>query len=304
VGERIFPTGPRRFKWASFTQAHLKRRKQFCKNLTSLPCFILHEENHMFRNILTSVLAATAMVIASGTATAESSKQPVTIVLVHGAWADGSSWNKVIPLLQEKGLTVLAVQNPLTSLEDDVAATKRVLASATGPVVLVGHSWAGTVITEAGSDPKVAALVYVSAFSNKEGQAAGDLVNAYPKTPALGTIRDDGHGFLYQTEQGVLENFAPDLPREVAKTMAVTQGALAARTFTDKVTTAAWRTKPSWYVVSANDRVINPQLERDVAKMMGSKTTELKSSHVSLLSHPDEVAKVIEEAAAAVEAKQ
>jgi len=251
----------------------------------------------MFKSILTSVLAATAMVVASGTATADSSKQPVTIVLVHGAWADGSSWNKVIPLLQAKGLTVLAVQNPLTSLEDDVAATKRVLVSATGPVVLVGHSWAGTVIT-------VAALVYVSAFSNKEGQAAGDLVNAYPKTPALGTIRDDGHGFLYQTEQGVLENFAPDLPREVAKTMAVTQGALAARTFTDKVTTAAWRTKPSWYVVSANDRVINPQLERDVAKMMGSKTTELKSSHVSLLSHPDEVAKVIEEAAAAVEAKQ
>jgi pimeloyl-ACP methyl ester carboxylesterase len=304
VGELVFPTGTRRFKWASFTEAHLQRREKFCKNLASLPCFIMHEENHMFKNILTSVLAATAMVVASGTATAESSKQPVTIVLVHGAWADGSSWNKVIPLLQAKGLTVLAVQNPLTSLEDDVAATKRVIVSATGPVVLVGHSWAGTVITEAGSDPKVAALVYVAAFSNKEGQAAGDLVNAYPKTPALGTIRDDGHGFLYQTEQGVLENFAPDLPREVAKTMAVTQGALAARTFTDKVTSAAWRTKPSWYVVSANDRVINPQLERDVAKMMGSKTTELKSSHVSLLSHPNEVAKVIEEAAAAVEAKQ
>jgi len=231
---------------------------------------------------------------------AESAKP--TIVLVHGAWADGSSWNKVIPLLQAKGYTVLAVQNPLTSLAADVAAVQQTLQSATAPVVLVGHSWAGTVITEGGNDPKVAALVYVAAFANNDGQSAGELVNAYAKTPALGTVRDDGHGFLYQTEQGVLENFAPDLPRAEAKTMAVTQGALAASTFGDKVTKAAWKTHPTWYIVSANDRVINPQLERDAARQMNAKTTVLQSSHVSLLSHPKEVAAVIEQAAESVEA--
>lgn len=257
----------------------------------------------MFKSLLICALTV-ATAAASLASSAAPTKSTVTVVLVHGAWADGSSWSKVIPLLQAKGIAVLAVQNPLTSLDDDVAATNRVLVSAAGPVVLVGHSWAGTVITQAGNDPKVAALVYVAAFANKDGQAAGELVNAYPKTPALGTIRDDGHGFLYQTEQGVLDNFAPDLPREQARTMAVTQGALAGRTFTDKVTTAAWKTKPSWFVVSANDRVINPQLERDEAKMMNAKTTVLQSSHVSLLSHPNEVAKVIEDAVASVEAKQ
>jgi pimeloyl-ACP methyl ester carboxylesterase len=247
--------------------------------------------------IATSVIAGLSL---SSVQAAESAKP--TIVLVHGAWADGSSWNKVIPLLQAKGYTVLAVQNPLTSLAADVAAVQQTLQSATAPVVLVGHSWAGTVITEAGNDPKVAALVYVAAFANNDGQSAGELVNAYAKTPALGTVRDDGHGFLYQTEQGVLENFAPDLPRAEAKTMAVTQGALAASTFGDKVTKAAWKTHPTWYIVSANDRVINPQLERDAARQMNAKTTVLQSSHVSLLSHPKEVAAVIEQAAESVEA--
>ena len=223
-----------------------------------------------------------------------------TVVLVHGAWADGSSWAKVIPLLQAKGIRVLGVQNPLTSLADDVAATKRVLADATGPVVLVGHSWAGTVITEAGTDPKVKALVYVAAFANKEGQSGGDLVNAYPKTPALGSVWDDGHGFLRQTEQGMIDNFAHDLPKKEARILFVTQGALAASTFGDKVTVAAWRTVPSWYVVSTNDRVIAPQMERDLAAMMKAKTTVLPSSHVSLLSHPREVAAVIEDAVATV----
>ena len=224
------------------------------------------------------------------------------IVLVHGAWADGSSWNKVIPLLQDKGYDVFVVQNPLTSLAADVAATKQVLHSVAGPVVLVGHSWAGTVITEAGNNPQVVALVYVAAFANDDGQSAGELVGTYPATPALGTLRDDGHGFLYLTEQGVIDNFAPDLPLADAKLLAVTQGALAASTFGDKVTTAAWKTRPTWYIVSADDRVVNPQLERDVAAKMGAKTTVLSSSHVSLLSHPREVADVILDAAETVAA--
>jgi len=242
------------------------------------------------------MLATSALTVAPALATAKD----VTVVLVHGAWADGSSWSKVIPLLQAKGIKVLGVQNPLTSLADDVAATNRVLADATGDVVLVGHSWAGTVITQAGGDPKVKALVYVAAFANKEGQTGGDLVNAYPKPPALGTVWDDGHGFLRQTEQGMIDNFAADLPKAEAKTLFVTQGPLAASTFGDKVTVAAWKTVPSWYVVSANDRVIAPQMEHDLAAMMKAKTTVLKSSHVSLLSHPREVAAVIEDAVATV----
>lgn len=221
-----------------------------------------------------------------------------TVVLVHGAWADASSWSKVIPLLRAKGVTVMTVHNPLTSLADDVAATHRVLAAIKGPVVLVGHSWGGSVITEAGTDPKVKALVYVAAFANKEGQSGGDLVAAYPKPPALSTVWDDGQGFLRQTEAGILENFAPDIPKEDARTLFVTQGPLAASTFGDKVSVPAWRRTPSWYIVSANDRVISPQLERDVAAEIGAKTTVLNSGHLSLLSHPKEVAAVIEEAVA------
>jgi pimeloyl-ACP methyl ester carboxylesterase len=252
--------------------------------------------------LTTTGLLATPSVQAATTASTASAA-PVTVVLVHGAWADGSSWNKVIPLLQAKGITVLGVQNPLTSLADDVTATKRVIANAKGPVVLVGHSWGGTVITEAGNDPKVAALVYVAAFANKDGQSGGDLVGAYDKTPALSTIADDGQGFLRQTEAGMVANFAPDLPKVEAQTLAVTQGPLAASTFGDKVTTAAWKTRPSWYIVSANDRVINPQMERDLAKQINAKTTVLASSHVSLLSHPAEVAAVIEDAVKAVQAQ-
>jgi len=228
----------------------------------------------------------------------------VSVVLVHGAWADGSSWSRVIPLLQAEGLTVVAAQLPLTSLADDVAAAKRALISAPGSVVLVGHSWGGMIVTEAGDDPKVAALVYVAAFSGAEGQSTGELVNAHPKPPALETIRDDGNGFVYVTEQGMIENVAPDLSRVEARTMAVTQGPLAARTFGDELTKAAWKTRPSWYIVSANDRCVSVDLERAAAKLMGSTTTELPSGHLSLMSHPEEVARVILQAVSAVSAKQ
>jgi len=250
---------------------------------------------------LAAIAAGPLTILTPGVVAAQGN--PVTVVLVHGAWADGSSWSKVIPLLQAKGIKVLIVQNPTTSLADDVAATERVLADATGPVVLVGHSWGGTVITQAGTDPKVAALVYVSAFGNKDGQSDGELVNAYAKPPALGAIADDGHGYLRLTEAGVVDDFAPDLPLAEAKVMAVTQTPLAAVTFGDKVTDAAWKTRPSWFVISANDRVIDPQMERDAAKWMNAKTTVLQSSHVSLLSHPAEVAAVIEDAVNTVAAK-
>src|SRR5471030_1673908 len=168
----------------------------------------------------------------------QTTQNGVSVVLIHGAWADGSSWSRVIPLLQAEGLTVVAAQLPLTSLADDVAAAKRALISAPGSVVLVGHSWGGMIVTEAGDDPKVAALVYVAAFSGAEGQSTGELVNAHSKPPALETIRDDGNGFVYVTEQGMIENVAPDLTQVEARTMAVTQGPLAARTFADKLTKA------------------------------------------------------------------
>jgi len=242
----------------------------------------------------------TSMVAASSPSASSDKNKIVTIVLVHGAWADGSSWNKVIPILQAQGHEVLAVQLPLTSLEDDVAATKRVLVSASAPVLLVGHSWGGMIVTEVGDDPKVVGLVYVAAFSGKEGQSTGELVNAYPTPPALSTVRDDGNGFVYITEIGMIENVAPDLLEKDARILAVTQGALAKRTFGDKLTKAAWKTRPSWYIVSGNDRCVSVALERDAAKLMGATTTELPCNHMSLLSHPVAVAKVILGAAESV----
>ena len=239
------------------------------------------------------------LVSAGGPATAAETLQP-TVVLVHGAWADGSSWDRVIPLLQAKGLRVVAVQNPMTSLADDVAATQRVIASQLGPVVLVGHSWAGTVITEAGTDPKVAALVYVAAFAPDVGQSINDLGKGGPAPPGLSAVRPDGTGFLYLTANGVSKDFAQDLPVGQSNVMASTQGPISAKAFDEKVGRAAWKTKPSWYVVAENDRMIQPELERTMAKKIGARTTSLPSSHVVMLSHPNEVAAVILNAAASV----
>jgi len=219
------------------------------------------------------------------------------VVLVHGAWADGSSWAKVIPLLEQAGLNVVAVQNPLTSLPDDVAATKRALALQNGPVILVGHSLAGVVITEAGVDPKVAGLVYVAAFAPDVGVPVGDLGKGFPAPPGLAEAKPDAEGYLTLTTKGVMEDFAPDLPLAERKLIAATQGATNSTVFGFKVSQAAWKTKPSWYVVAANDRMIQPDLERQFAKTLKAHTITLQSSHVAMLSHPTEVANLIIEAA-------
>ncbi|MDG3442415.1 alpha/beta fold hydrolase [Nitrospirillum amazonense] len=219
-----------------------------------------------------------------------------TVVLVHGAWADGSSWRQVIPLLMKKGLRVVAVQNPTTSLADDVAATRRALNTIPGPVVLVGHSWGGTVITEAGNDPKVKALVYVAAFAPGVGQSTGDLVGAHAPPPALAKIIDDGAGFLTLSAEGWVQDVGQDLPQDEARLLAVLQPPLAARTFTDTVTEAAWSSRPSWYIVSGDDRIVSVELQRKLAGLMNARTTELKASHLSLLSMPEAVAQVIMEA--------
>jgi pimeloyl-ACP methyl ester carboxylesterase len=219
------------------------------------------------------------------------------VVLVHGAWADGSSWSKVIPLLEAKGLHVVAVQNPLSSLADDVAATKRAIALQQGPVLLVGHSYGGAVITEAGNDPKVAGLVYVAAFAPDTGEAVGDLGKGFPQPPGLAELRPDAAGYLSLTEKGVSEDFAQDLPAPERKVLAATQGPTAGAAFGAKITNAAWRTKPSWYVVARNDRMISPDFEESMAKKINAKSIAVPSSHVAMLSHPKEVAAVIEEAA-------
>jgi pimeloyl-ACP methyl ester carboxylesterase len=226
-------------------------------------------------------------------------KPQKTVVLVHGAFADGSSWEKVIPLLQAKGLQVVAVQNPLTSLADDVAATKRAIDAQRGPVILVGHSWGGTVITEAGAHDKVAALVYVAAFAPDAGQSSNDLGKDGPTPPGLSNLRADSGGFLSLSPESVAKDFAQDLPAAETAVMAVTQGPIFGKAFDEKVTNAAWKKKPSWFIVAEKDRMIQPDLERAMAKKINAKTTALPTSHVPMLSRPSDVATVILAAAAA-----
>jgi pimeloyl-ACP methyl ester carboxylesterase len=227
-------------------------------------------------------------------------KTAPTIVLVHGAWADGSSWSRVIPLLQAKGHRVIAVQIPLTSLEDDLAATKRIVGDTQGPIILVGHSWGGMAITQAGVDPKIAALVYVSAFAPDAGESGGSLIGAHPTPPALSTVVTDSSGFVYQTTQGMIDNVAPDLPVDEARVLAATQGRLAGKAFEQTVAVAAWRAKRSWFIVTAEDRVVSAELQAASAKRMNAKTTIIHASHMSILSRPQDVAWVIGDAVSAV----
>jgi pimeloyl-ACP methyl ester carboxylesterase len=258
--------------------------------------------NTTFSSIRTGLRSvAVAAAIAAGApamAAAPAAAQP-SVVIVHGAFADGSDWAKVIPLLQAKGIHVTAVQNPLTSLADDVAATRRALDNQPGKVVLVGHSWGGTVITEAGAHEKVASLVYVAAFAPDAGQAAGDLGKDLPPPPGITKLSVDKAGFGSLPPAAVQEDFAQDVPPAQAAVMAATQGPIAMQAFGDKVGVAAWKNHPTWYIVSKNDRMIQPDLERAFAKKMGAKTTELASSHVPQQSRPQDVAKVILEAVAA-----
>lgn len=219
------------------------------------------------------------------------------IVLVHGTWADGSSWSKIIPLLEAEGLHVVAVQNPLTSLADDVAATKRAIELQDGPVLLVGHSWGGVVITEAGNHDKVVGLVYVAAAAPDDGQSFLELVQTALSTPGNDEIRPDAYGFVSMSPKGIFEDFAQDLPESERKLLLATQGPQAFSALKEKVSKAAWKTKPSWYIVAGNDRMINPDLERTLAKKLKAATTELKTSHVAMLAQPEQVTAVIVDAA-------
>lgn len=218
------------------------------------------------------------------------------VVLVHGAYADGSSWSAVIERLQKAGLHVTSVQNPLTSLADDAAATQRALALQDGPTILVGHSWAGTVISQAGNDPKVAGLVYVAARAPDAGEDYGALAAKFPTPPASAGLVKSG-GFAQLNEQAFLHDFAGDLDPVQARVLYAEQGRISDTLFASRTTEAAWRHKPTWYAVSTNDRTTSPELERFLAKRMNAHTIELASGHLSLLSHPDEITNLILQAA-------
>src|SRR5467141_3987589 len=229
--------------------------------------------------------------------TKDISDKPV-IVLVHGAFADGSCWRHVIPLLEEDGYGVIAVQNPLTSFVDDVATTKRVIDAQRGSVVAVGHSYGGAVITGAAAgNPNVKALVYVAAFGPDAGEAIGSLQGKYPATPLATALVPDAAGFLYIDTNKFRDAFAQDVPLRETRIMAVTQKPLNGSILGASTAQAAWRTIPSWYLVATEDHALNPDLERFYAKRMGAHTTEVRSSHVMFISHANEVAKAIEAAA-------
>jgi pimeloyl-ACP methyl ester carboxylesterase len=250
---------------------------------------------------LVSALMSLSLTVAHGTsaiAQAGSTQAVKNIVIVHGAWVDGSSWSKVIPLLQAKGFHVVAVQNPLTSLADDIAATQRVIALQDGPVLLVGHSYGGVVITQAGNDPKVVGLVYVAAFAPSDGQSINVMGKSYPPAPLGNELRPDAQGFLSVTPKGVAEDIAQDLPEKEQQILAATQGQTASSVFGAAITTASWKTKPAWSVIAANDRAIPPELEKAQAASIGATSITLQSSHLVMLTHPKEVADFIATAAA------
>jgi pimeloyl-ACP methyl ester carboxylesterase len=231
-------------------------------------------------------------------AQSNTSRPVKNVVLVHGAFADGSSWSKVIPLLRAKGLQVTSVAIPLASFADDVAATKRAIAAQNGPVILVGHSYGGVVITEAGNDPKVAGLVYVAAFAPDAGQSITDIRANFPKPAGLDKLVHQADGSLSLSSEGIEQDFAQDLTAEEQALLVAVQPHTAGSIFNAKPTSAAWREKPTWYIVAGNDRMIAPEQEKNMAKQMNATTTVLSSSHVVMLSQPNEVANVIEQAVA------
>src|SRR5437016_974431 len=250
------------------------------------------------RTLSTMLIAgvATSPFGPSSKAQAQAAVSARNVVLVHGAYADGSCWSEVIGRLQLAGLKATAVQNPLTSLADDVAATRRILAFQDGPTVLVAHSWGGMVISEAGIDPKISALVYVAARAPDAGEDYTALAAKYPTPPASAGLVKSG-GFAQLSEEAFLRDFAGDIEPAKARILYAAQGRIADTLFAGKTTQAAWRSKPSWYAISTEDRTISPELERFMADRMQAKTMAVKASHLSLISHPNEITNLILDAA-------
>jgi pimeloyl-ACP methyl ester carboxylesterase len=243
------------------------------------------------------IAAAAAFIAVGGAAQAAPAKTAApNIVLVHGALVDGSGWRAVYEILKKDGYRASIVKEPLTSLDDDVAATKRALALQDGPVVLVGHSYGGTIITVAGADPKVKALVYVAALQPDAGETTGELAGRMPSRS--NDIKNTKDGYLYLDPSKFAANF-PDLPKAQAEFMSASQVPVSGSAFSAKVTVAAWHDKPSYAIVATQDRQLNPDLAHWMYKRSGAKVTEIRASHLAYISQPRAVAKVIEEAARA-----
>jgi pimeloyl-ACP methyl ester carboxylesterase len=252
----------------------------------------------MNRRTLMGVAAASATLpLLNQVVSAQTSPKTRNVVFVHGLFADGSCWSKVIARLQPKGVNCTSVQNPLTSLQEASEAARRAIATQPGPTVLVGHSFSGMIVTEVGVDPKVTALVYVAARAPDAGEDYTALAKNYPTPPATaGIVFNDDWGRL--SEQAFLHDFAGDLPPDEARVLYAVQQPFKKSLTTEKTTNAAWHNKPTFYAVSAQDRTINPDLERFMAKRMGAKTIEIEASHLALISQPDAIANLILQALA------
>jgi len=225
------------------------------------------------------------------------------IVLVHGAWADGSSWSAVVERLQAEGFSVTAPQFPETSLADDVARLRQVLNRQTGPTIVAGHSYGGQIMTALGADaPNVVALVYIAAFGLDEGESLGALLGSGPPTPALAHLIVDEHGFAWLPEEDFVAHFASDVDPVKARVMYAVQQALSMSTFQDVMGVPAWKSRPTWYLVATEDQAIPPDAERMFAERMGASTVEVASSHVAVVSHPDEVVRLIQASAQSTQA--
>ena len=257
---------------------------------------------NIFHQVFQTMLGATLTLAFATTAPAAAAQKPEAskvknIVLVHGAFADGTSWSKLIPILEARGYHVTAVQNPLTSLADDVAATKRILALQNGKVILVGHSWGGAVITQAGDDPKVAALVYVAAYAPDAGASANETSTPFGITPGQKAITVDAQHFVALSPEGVFESFAQGLPMPERRLVLAVEGQSYGPMFDQKITSAAWKTKPSWHVIASQDRMLPTAMEEAGAKKANGKAVVLPVCHVAMLQEPAKVANVIEDAA-------
>jgi pimeloyl-ACP methyl ester carboxylesterase len=247
-------------------------------------------------NVLASLLIVSA-VTQSAPVIAQTKTEAKNIVIVHGAFVDASSWENVFKILKSKGYNVTMVQNPLTSLEDDVAATNRIVDKQNGPVVLVGHSWGGSVITQAGVHPKVVSLVYVAAFMPEIGESTLSLVMALPTASVNGILPPDDKGFIYFDKDKFQEGFAADVNKEKTEFLFASQAPVSIKAFTALISEVAWKTKPSYAIVATEDNSINPIRERAMYKRGGAKVTELKGSHAIFISKAKAVADVIEAAA-------
>jgi pimeloyl-ACP methyl ester carboxylesterase len=242
------------------------------------------------------VIAVLTAALAGGTLESASAAPIKNVVLVHGAFADGSGWEAVAKILEKDGYTVSVAQPPETSYADDQKYTKAAIDAMDGPVVLVGHSYGGSIITEAGNNPKVSALVYIAAFALDDGESCASIEQALPQ--ASTAFKPDSNGNWWIEQAHFAADFAADVPPAVSHFMAISQVPISTDSFTHKVTNPAWKTKPTWYMVAAADRSINPQQERMMAKRAHATTVEVNSSHVAYMSHAKETAKLIEEAAA------